>query len=663
MLLNSLNHVSFYIYILLIEDNTLWCKVIRSIHGPQGGLHDASLIRSKSGPWYRIAKLKEDLLNDYGINLPLIFKKKIGNGESTRFWLDNWLGGPTLKETFPHIFRLDNQPNCLVCDRVPDTTNGPSDANTLSPNTPVHSSNIMIEDLASKETSLFLKDKESALELKIKGNGCALRVAPRDVDDMGKNLVAMLYVNRAAVLQKMGLLVESLQDCNQALAISRSYSKAWYRRGKANTSMGNYNDAVCDLKISLCTEQSLSGKRQIEGELKLIVAQHNGKDFPPYVANYKDSVTNGPNMEAFKHKSNTKVKKERKLSSAHQDQKVRKEHRKRHNCKMKSKIRNLRVEKTTSERVLKEKENEKEERKQSGLLGIEKDGSSIWYIGYRRGKANTSMGNYNDAVCDLKISLCTEQSLSGKRQIEGELKLIVAQHNGKDFPPYVANYKDSVTNDQPQQIQLQCVSTETKGRGMVSLTDVPQATLLHSEEPYAAIVSKHCRETHCHFCFSELLADIVPCPSCSMALYCSQVCQIHARGQDLQHDTKNHEIGIELSSDLEKYVANVTEATVNDVNIKQNAEHRHECGVNWPAALPAEIVLAGWVIVKSIEQHGKFGQSSTIVDLDLCHNYIQLDSEAKLELHISSIVLLKCLHNCYGLNVPLNGDTISQSNL
>ncbi|GJT27240.1 hypothetical protein Tco_0907515 [Tanacetum coccineum] len=126
----------------LIEDNALWCKVIRSIHGSQGGLHDASLIRSKSGPWYRIGKLNEDLLNDYGINLPLIFEKEIGNGESTHFWLDNWLGGPTLKETFPHIFWLDNQPNCLVCDRVPDN-NGLRNENTLSPNTPVYSSNIL----------------------------------------------------------------------------------------------------------------------------------------------------------------------------------------------------------------------------------------------------------------------------------------------------------------------------------------------------------------------------------------------------------------------------------------------------------------------------------------------------------------------------------------
>ncbi|KAI7727874.1 hypothetical protein M8C21_005859 [Ambrosia artemisiifolia] len=334
----------------------------------------------------------------------------------------------------------------------------------------------------------------------------ALRVAPRDVDVMGKNLVATLYVNRAAVLQKMGLYLESLRDCNRALAICRSYSKAWYRRGKANTSMGNYNDAVCDLKVSLCMEHSLSGKRQIEAELKLILSQNNREDFPP-----------------------------------------------------------------------------------------------------------------NGIKC-----------------------------------------KESDIHDQLQDIQLQCVETETKGRGMVSLTDIPQATLLHAEEPYAAIVSKNCRETHCHFCFNELPADIVPCSSCSMALYCSQLCQIHARGQDQQFHTKNHDIGFDLSGDLENYVTSVTEAIDDGVNIKQNAEHKHECGVNWPAALPAEIVLAGRAIVKSIEQNRHFNESSSIVNLELCQNYLQLGTEAKLELHISSIVLMKCLHHCYRSDIPLNGDTLSQ---
>ncbi|GJY45302.1 RNA-directed DNA polymerase, eukaryota, reverse transcriptase zinc-binding domain protein [Tanacetum coccineum] len=74
------------------ENHAFWCMIIRSIHGVDGGLNDTSLIKSKSGPWYRIAKLKDDL-SKIGIDLPSIFKKKIGDGCSTRFWLDTWLGG------------------------------------------------------------------------------------------------------------------------------------------------------------------------------------------------------------------------------------------------------------------------------------------------------------------------------------------------------------------------------------------------------------------------------------------------------------------------------------------------------------------------------------------------------------------------------------------
>ncbi|XP_024971753.1 uncharacterized protein LOC112510532 isoform X2 [Cynara cardunculus var. scolymus] len=269
------------------------------------------------------------------------------------------------------------------------------------------------------------------------------------------------------------------------------------------------------------------------------------------------------------------------------------------------------------------------------------------------------MGNYDDAVCDLKVALCMEQSLSGKRQIEGELKLISDHDNGKNFPPDVAKYKESDIHDQPQQIQLQCVSTEMKGRGMVPLTDVPQATLFHTEEPYAAIVSKHCRETHCHFCFNELPADIVPCPSCSLGLYCSHLCQIHAIGKHLQCNVKNQEFGVDLASYLEKYVESVTNTSIAGVHVEQIGEHKHECGVNWPAALPTEIVLAGRVIAKSIAQLRCVGESSPIVNLELCHNYVQLGPEGKLELHISSIILLQCLHHSYGSDVPLNGETIS----
>lgn len=50
--------------------------------------------------------------------------------------------------------------------------------------------------------------------------------------------------------------------------------QAWYRRGKANASIGNYEDAICDLDVAKVLELSMSGKRQIESEMKIISDQH-----------------------------------------------------------------------------------------------------------------------------------------------------------------------------------------------------------------------------------------------------------------------------------------------------------------------------------------------------------------------------------------------------
>lgn len=44
--------------------------------------------------------------------------------------------------------------------------------------------------------------------------------------------------------------------------------QAWYRRGKANASLGNYKDAVRDLTVAMNLEPVLVEKRKIESELK-----------------------------------------------------------------------------------------------------------------------------------------------------------------------------------------------------------------------------------------------------------------------------------------------------------------------------------------------------------------------------------------------------------
>ncbi|GJZ36016.1 putative RNA-directed DNA polymerase [Tanacetum coccineum] len=122
---SNLGLLSKWWWRFLSEENSFWCKVICSIHGPQGGLRDASLIRSKSGPWYRIAKLNEDL-SVHGIDLHSLFKIKIGNGENTRFWIDKWVGDAQLSIDFPRLFRLETQPLCRVCDRYPFSINPPT---------------------------------------------------------------------------------------------------------------------------------------------------------------------------------------------------------------------------------------------------------------------------------------------------------------------------------------------------------------------------------------------------------------------------------------------------------------------------------------------------------------------------------------------------------
>ncbi|GJT98496.1 putative RNA-directed DNA polymerase, eukaryota, reverse transcriptase zinc-binding domain protein [Tanacetum coccineum] len=106
------------------EEHATWYKVIRSIHGANGGLQDNSSLKSNSGPWYHIMKLKDVFLN-LGINLPSLFKKKIRNGQNTRFWQDNWLGGPPLCLSFPHLYRLASNLDYYVWERAPTVAQPP----------------------------------------------------------------------------------------------------------------------------------------------------------------------------------------------------------------------------------------------------------------------------------------------------------------------------------------------------------------------------------------------------------------------------------------------------------------------------------------------------------------------------------------------------------
>ncbi|GJW71086.1 RNA-directed DNA polymerase, eukaryota, reverse transcriptase zinc-binding domain protein, partial [Tanacetum coccineum] len=101
-----------------IEENALWFRVVRSIHGSSGGILNDSICKQSSGTWSQISKLKGNP-NNVGINLPMLFKKKLGNGRDTSFWHDNRLGGSSLRDTFPRLYGLETMKNCLVFEHAP----------------------------------------------------------------------------------------------------------------------------------------------------------------------------------------------------------------------------------------------------------------------------------------------------------------------------------------------------------------------------------------------------------------------------------------------------------------------------------------------------------------------------------------------------------------
>nr|KYP53789.1 Serine/threonine protein phosphatase 5 [Cajanus cajan] len=378
----------------------------------------------------------------------------------------------------------------------------------------------MITELADPKYALCGKSKDDASKSKQLGNQCfsnadyakalecytqALRKAPLDTGDMESNLVATLYVNRATVLHKMNLSVECLRDCTRALQICPSYAKAWYRRGKANASLGNYKSAICDLNVAKSVEPSMSGKRKIECELKILLDQ----------------------------------------------------------CKSTSAV-----------------------------------------------------------VQDKK-------------------------------------YNCNAVGEMPQ-IKLQCVPMQDKGRSMVSSCVISPGSLVHAEEPYAMIILKQCRETHCHYCLNDLPADRVPCISCSIPLYCSHQCQIRAGGKMFRIHPENNGIFKNLPTDLGEYVAEVIQCNDSEEEIEDISEHKHECqGVNWPVVLPSEIVLAGRILARFLPNSCML-MASILLTQELSHCYKHMPAESKLDSHIFAIVLLNCLQHSCGTMFSIDGVSISQ---
>ncbi|MCH79641.1 LINE-1 reverse transcriptase like, partial [Trifolium medium] len=108
---------------ILQNERCLWREVIAARYGVHisfsadwAGLS----FPSNSSVWWK------DLRELEGAAIPTnwisgALERRVGNGRSTHFWLENWIGGSVLRDKFPRLFSLSEQKQMLISDVVLDS--------------------------------------------------------------------------------------------------------------------------------------------------------------------------------------------------------------------------------------------------------------------------------------------------------------------------------------------------------------------------------------------------------------------------------------------------------------------------------------------------------------------------------------------------------------
>ncbi|GKC61477.1 RNA-directed DNA polymerase, eukaryota [Tanacetum coccineum] len=116
----ALNHALLFKWVwrYISQDNSLWARVISSIHGSKF----QDLVLSPSSLWISIVR-EVRVLKSRGVDLVSYCVKRVGNGLNTGFWDECWTGDKSLRSMFPRIFALDNNKSCSVYVKISEGLN------------------------------------------------------------------------------------------------------------------------------------------------------------------------------------------------------------------------------------------------------------------------------------------------------------------------------------------------------------------------------------------------------------------------------------------------------------------------------------------------------------------------------------------------------------
>jgi hypothetical protein len=101
---------------LIEEENNLWKLVIRSKYGEEVdknvNLGVDCILWFASNWWKDICSIG----SNWNYNRFVLVSRKVGNGNTTRFWMDKWVGEEPLKDKFPCLLSISNRKEAWVSD-------------------------------------------------------------------------------------------------------------------------------------------------------------------------------------------------------------------------------------------------------------------------------------------------------------------------------------------------------------------------------------------------------------------------------------------------------------------------------------------------------------------------------------------------------------------
>ncbi|GKA03135.1 hypothetical protein Tco_0675916 [Tanacetum coccineum] len=98
------------------QENSLWARVIKAVHGKDGSI-GINVKNVSNSVWLNIIR-EINVLSEKGINLMNQLRIKLGNGEMTHFWDDNWCEGGRLKDRFPRVYALEECKDITVGSKL-----------------------------------------------------------------------------------------------------------------------------------------------------------------------------------------------------------------------------------------------------------------------------------------------------------------------------------------------------------------------------------------------------------------------------------------------------------------------------------------------------------------------------------------------------------------